>query len=334
MPELDPNTHERKLQARVATLEELLRAVEQTVVEQSDRLERSGAAQSHLAAIVQSSDAAIVSLALDFRIQTWNLGAERLFGYTREEAIGRNCADILFPPTQKSRALAEFFTDVETFRHPVRNARYFEETFLRKDGTMFEAALIASGIYDAAGQLTGVSGIVRAISEQRRKDRDLARLASIVESSEDAIISLGTDFRITSWNRGAERLLGFAASEAIGATIIDLYVVPELRDHALSMMRQDLATLAEHSAIVHQLEVPVRRKDGTQVEVSIAVSGIYGSSGKLVGMSNILRDITDRKRAERELGIMASIVNASDDAIIGFSRELKITSWNPAAEAT
>ncbi len=331
---VDGNGDARKLEARIATLEELLRALEQTVVEQSERLERSGAAQSHLATIVQSADTAIISLSLDFCIQTWNPGAERLFGYALEEVIGRSPADVLFPSTEKSRALAEFFTDVETFRHPVRNARYFEETFQRKDGTLFEASLIGSGIYDAAGELTGVSGLVRDISEQRSRERDLARLAGIVESSDDGIISFGTDLRITSWNRGCERLLGFAAGEAIGRTNLDLYVAPEFRDHALSLMRQDLATLQGHSTIFHQLEVPVRRKDGTRIEVLIAVSGIYDRGGKLVGMSNILRDITDRKRAERDLAIMASIVNACNDAIIGFSRDLKITSWNPAAEAT
>lgn len=165
MVDLDPNT--RKLQSRIAALEELLAALERTVVEQSDRLEQSSAAQAHLAAIVSSADAAIISLSLDFRIQSWNLGAEQLFGYSAEKTIGLRPADFMFPATEQERVLAAFFTDLNGFRGPARNARYFEETLRRKDGTLFEASLIASGIYDSAGQLTGVSGIVRDISEQK-----------------------------------------------------------------------------------------------------------------------------------------------------------------------
>ncbi|HEV3109767.1 MAG TPA: PAS domain S-box protein [Candidatus Binataceae bacterium] len=300
----------QKLQSRIAALEELLGALERTVVEQSDRLEQSSAAQAHLAAIVQSADAAIISLSLDFRIQSWNLGAESLFGYAREEAIGLRPADILFPAAEKSRAQAEFFADVENFRDPVRNARYFEETFQRKDGALFEASLFASGIYDATGRLTGVSAIVRDISESKRKERDLTRLAAIVESCEDAITSISTDFRITSFNRSAEKLFGLSAREAIGQPL-ELTLAPELREMVRRNMVEDLAAVRGRRDFVRHLETQIAKKDGTVTEVSLVVSGIYDDAGNAVGMSQIFRNITERKRAERELTRLASIVNAS-----------------------
>jgi len=225
MPTVDGNGDTRELEVRIATLEELLRALEQTVVEQSEHLERIREAQSHLAAIVQSTDAAILSLSLEFRILSWNAGAERLFGYTSEETIGRRPAEVFIPSAQRESAPGEFLEDLENFAGPAPSPRYFEKLLQRKDGSCLEASLVASGIYGADARLTGVSLIVRDISESKRKERELARLAAIVESSDDAITSVSTDFRVTSWNRSAEKLLGLSAQEAIGQPV-EMTVLP------------------------------------------------------------------------------------------------------------
>ncbi len=206
--------------------------------------------------------------------------------------------------------------------------RYFDKLLQRKDGSCIEASLVASGIYGADARLTGVSLIVRDISESKRKERELARLAAIVESSGDAIVSLFLDQTIASWNRGAEKLFGFAAAEAIGqpATI---FIPPQ--QHAPSAAV--VAEIEANPGRLFSFEGPNLRKDGSVIDASMTIFGAYDRSGKLLGISSIHRDITERQRVERELATLASIVNACNDAIIGFSRELKITSWNPAAEA-
>ncbi|MGO9055952.1 MAG: PAS domain S-box protein [Candidatus Binataceae bacterium] len=331
MPDLGGDGYTRKLESRIAALEELLHALERTVVEQSDRIERSRAAEARLAAIVQSADTAIISLALDSRILTWNTAAEKVFGYTPEEAIGQRLADLLLRAADKERSLTEFSTDVENFRNPIRNARRFEKTFQRKDGSLFEAAVIASGIYDANGQLGGMSAIVRDVSESARIERDLARLAALVESSDDAITSVSTDLRITSWNRSAEKLFGFSAAETIGQPL-EMTIPPQLRQLAKANMAEDLAALHERHDLVRRIEFSMKRKDGTMADVSLVVSVIHDRAGNALGMSQIFRDITALKKAEREQALLAAIVNSSEDAIIGTSLDQRITSWNPGAE--
>src|SRR6266851_4646755 len=259
MPDLDMNTHARELEARVATLEELLGTLERTFVEQSERLERSREAEAHFAAIVQGADMAIISISLDLHFLTWNAAAERLFGYTQEEIIGRQPAE-LFGQTVGKHALAEFFKGFEARRGPTPRARYSGETFRRKDGSLIEVVLIASGIYDADSQLTGVAFFVRDGADRRRAEREQAALATIVNASQDAIIGFSKDIKITSWNPAAEAFYGFAAKEAIG------------------------------------------------------------------------RDITDMVRLEREQASLVTIVDASEDIILSVSTELRIISWNPAAE--
>jgi two-component system, sensor histidine kinase and response regulator len=333
MPDLDPATYIHRLESRVGALEELLGALETTVVEQSEHLRHSTEAQAHLAAIVESADTAIVSLSLDSRIESWNRAAERLFGYSAQETIGRRPNEVFRLSAELERASAEFFGDFEAFRHPATGIRYVEQTVQRRDGVVFDAAFVFSGIYDGPRQLAGVSIIVRDISEQKRRESELARLAAIIESSDDAISSISTDFHITSWNRGAERLFGISAAEAVGQPLLTT-IAPEMRELVQRHMVEDLALVRQRRDSVRRLETSLVRKDGTVRQVSLVVSGIYDRAGNAVGMSQIFRDITEQKLAQRELTTLASIVNASDDAIIGFSRDNTITSWNPAAEAT
>src|SRR5262249_1028286 len=131
---------------------------------------------------------------------------------------------------------------------------------------------------------------------------------------------------------GGGKTVGFTAEEVIGRNLIDLLVPPELRERATSGVLGKFNSAARGQPLtMRHGEVPALRKDGSRIQVSVSVSGIYDSAGNLLGASSILRDVTESKRAERELANLASIVNASEDAIISVSKELKITSWNPAA---
>ena len=280
-----------------------------------------------LAAIVESSDDAIVSSSLDQRITTWNKGAERLFGFSAAEAIGQP-ASLYMPP--EWRGWDEVF--LHDLKTRIDHVQSLEGPCMRKDGSRVEVWTVFGGIRDRDGNLIGISAIHRDLTQRKRADREQALLTALVKTSEDAIISHSTDFRITSWNRGAQRLLGYTAEEALGKRPFDLYIPPADRDEDQARLTRDLATIRKNPEAMRQFEMPVMRKDGVVLDTTIVGCGIHDSNGKLIGLSTIMRDVTERRRTERESAALAAIVNASRDAIISLSPVGKIISWNPAAE--
>src|SRR5947209_6377941 len=144
------------------------------------------------------------------------------------------------------------------------------------------------------GSIGGVGGIVTDITDRNQLEAAGLHLAAIIESSDDAIISKNLNGVITSWNKGAERIFGYTAAEALGNPVSMLAPserVNEMPD-ILSKIRQGLR--------VEHYETKRRRKDGQVIDVSLTVSPIRSASGQIVGASKIARDITDRKRAEQE----------------------------------
>jgi PAS domain S-box-containing protein len=280
-----------------------------------------------LAAIVESSEDAIVSNSLDQRITTWNKGAERMFGFTAEEAIGRP-ASLYMPPDMRVWD-EKFLNDFETRLDQVHT---FEVPCMRKDGSPVDVWTVCGGIRDREGKLVGISAIHRDVTGFKRAERELALLAALVKTSEDAIISYSTDFRITSWNRGAQRLLGYTAEDALGKMPFELYIPEGDRATDRARLTKDLAVIRENREAMRKFEGPLLKKDCTLLDGLIVGCGIYDSNGKLIGLSTIIRDVSERRRAESKRMQLATIVGASSDAIIGYSKELVITSWNPAAE--
>ncbi len=154
----------------------------------------------------------------------------------------------------------------------------------------------------------GLAIYSRDITERKRSEQKRAELAAIVESSDDAIVSRDVNGIITSWNRGAEKLYGYTAPEAIGKPVTIL-MTPERAD-------EDPANLARilGGETVQPYETVRRRKDGTLVEVSLTVSPIISETGAVVGASKIARDISDRKRQQREVARISERLQLVTDA--------------------
>jgi PAS domain S-box-containing protein len=250
-----------------------------------------------LAAIVESSDDAIIGKDLDGIITTWNHGAERLFGYMAGEVIGQPVT-ILIPPDRHDEE-PEILTRI---RHGER-VDHYETVRRRKDGSLVDISLTVSPIKGADGKVVGASKIARDITERRRTDQSAQRLAAIVESSDDAIISKDLDGTITTWNRGAERLFGYTAQEAIGQPITILFPPDRYGEEPEILAR------IRHGEHVDHYETVRRRKDGSLVDISLTVSPIRTTDGKVVGASKIARDITERKLADARLHLLAREVD-------------------------
>src|SRR5262245_7891512 len=135
------------------------------------------------------------------------------------------------------------------------------------------------------------------------------RLAAVVASSEDAIITETLDATIETWNRSAERLFGYAASEVVGRTI-DILVPPEIR-----AAEENTSLHVQRGQGARHFETLALTKDGRRVPVSVALSPVVDPEGRLIGTSRIIRDVSEQKMLEREFRRLAAIVNSSDDAI-------------------
>ncbi len=244
---------------------------------------------ARLAAIVESSDDAIVSKTLDGVVTSWNAGAARLFGYEPEEIIGKSIMTLIPPELHaEERGILERLRRGERIDH-------FETTRVRKDGGRLQLSITVSPIRDASGTIVGASKIARDIGPQRNAERTAAQLAAIVESSGDAILSKTLDGIITSWNAGATRIFGYAAEEAIGESIT-LVIPPEM----YAEERHILERVSRGERVEHFDTIRLT-KDGRRIPVSVSVSPVRDPRGAIIGASKIARDISERKQAEAAL---------------------------------
>ncbi len=244
--------------------------------------------EAHLAALVEAASDAIISLSRDHVITYWNRGAQRVFGYTAAEAVGQPML-LLIPEEHRAEAEQAFARVLEGGA-----VSHFESSRRRKDGVLIPVSLTLSPISDAGGQIVGVSKVARDISHHDRSQRAARRLAAIVESSDDAIVSSDLNGVVTSWNRAATKMYGYTASEMIGTSIRVL--IPADRQ-----MEEDnvLAHIGRGEQVDH-FETWRRRKDGTLIPISLTTSPIRDVDGVVIGASTIARDISERRGAEQE----------------------------------
>ena len=188
-------------------------------------------------------------------------------------------------------------------QRPVRNVEAFAE---RPDGTLIPFAPYPTPMFDSSGAMTGAVNMLVDISERKeaaeresahRRDAERAaqQYASIVESSEDAIVSKDLDGVIMTWNKGAERLFGYTADEVVGKSITML-IPADHRDEEPGILRRIRA-----GERVEHYETKRQHKDGSLIDISLTVSPVKDSDGRIVGASKIARDVSARKHAERAL---------------------------------
>jgi PAS domain S-box-containing protein len=245
--------------------------------------------------IVARLPAALYTCDAGGRVTFYNLAAVELWG--REPVVGRDlwCGSWrIYRPDGRPLPLDECPMAVALREgRPVRGEEIVIE---RPDGVRRHVRPHPNPIFDKSGALLGAVNLLLDVTpEEEEADKVRRRLAAIVESSDDAIVSKDLTGIITSWNRGAERLFGYSAEEAVGRSITML--IPKERLHEEPEV---LARIRRGESIDHY-ETVRQRKDGSPVDISLTVSPIVDASGRITGASKIARDITDRKRAEQAL---------------------------------
>ena len=209
-------------------------------------------------------------------------------------------------------------------RRAVRGGQAIAE---RPDGSRVPFMAFPTPLHDASGTFVGAVNMLIDMSEQQRAERVSHRLAAIVESSDDAIISKDLNGVIATWNKGAERLFGYLEQEAVGKPITML--IPEQhRDEETRILER----IRSGERIDH-FETVRQRKDGSMVSISLSVSPIADGLGRIVGASKIARDITEQKRREEQIGLLAREADHRTKNLLALAQAtVHLTNGETAAE--
>jgi PAS domain S-box-containing protein len=247
-----------------------------------------------LASLLTLSSEAMLVWDLDEGIEFWNSGAERLYGFTSEEAIGHTSHALL--QTKFPIEFIELITRLRNERHWSGELHHIckdgheviveSRLQLLRDGTVIEVN-------------RDVTERTQIKADLRESEQQLRWLASIVQSSDDAIVSKNLDGIITSWNKGAERVFGYTAEEALGQPIT--IVIPQDRQDE----ERTILTRIRRGERIDHFETVRQRKHGSLIWVSLTISPVKNAEGRIVGASKVARDITEQKRTSDQIATLA-----------------------------
>ena len=276
-----PPAYAFKIDPPVLPVVTLFAAASALVMEGAARLR---IAEYRFAQLVASAEDAIYSKSLDGIIQTWNRGAERMYGYTAADAIGRPVTILI--PSARPNEFPELVARLRRGEH----IDHFETVRVRKDGALINVSISFSPVLDTSGRLTGASIIARDVTERWQIEEQLREQADLMNLTYDAILVRELDGGIRYWNRGAEELYGFSSAEAVGRISHEL-----LRTTHPGGLRR----LVDEIGATGRWEGELRHltKDGREIIVDSRNRLIERGGRRLVLETN--RDITERKRAEQ-----------------------------------
>jgi PAS domain S-box-containing protein len=245
--------------------------------------------QARSAAILDNAPDTIVTMDHDGLIVEFNPAAERLFGYSRADVLGKNLSETIIPPELRDAHRLGLARYLATGDGPVLDQR-IDIQAMRADQTQLPVEMTIICLPVSGPPL--FTGFIRDMTERERSQATQRHLAAIVECTDDAIIGKTVDGIVTSWNPGAERLYGYTADEIIGQPISVIYPVDRMDEFAT------LQAGLRRGERLAQSETVRSTRDGRRIEVSISVSPLVDASGRVVGGASIDRDISERKRAE------------------------------------
>ena len=257
------------------------------VTEQKMVEERLRKAAQYARNLIEASLDPLVTISRDGLITDVNHATENATGVPRERLIGSDFADYFTDSDRARRSYQQVFSEgfVRDYPLAIRSA----------SGGVMDVLYNASVFRNETGEVEGVFAAARDVTKRTRAEQTARRLAAIVESSDDAIISKSLDGIVLTWNQGAERMYGYTAAEMVGRSV--MAVVPA-EYHA--EFWELLQRIARGDRIEHH-ETVCRCKDGRRVEVSVTWSATKNARGEVTGAATIVRDITARKRAEDEI---------------------------------
>jgi len=298
------------LEAKVAMRsEELNKANERLRMELAERQraeEKLLQSERQLRLIVDQIPAAVWTADQNLRILSASGAGLAAANLRPEELVGKTVPEFLGTADEKSKPLA-------AHRAALRgNPQSYE---IELAGRSFATHL--EPLHDAIGKISGIIAVALDITEEKRAQESAAKLAAIVESSQDAIMGTSLDGIFTSWNQGAEQMYGYKEEEVLGRHV-SITVLPNRKKEVTRTFEK-----VKRGERVPPFETVRVRKDGRLIDVSLAVSPVKSPSGKIVGVSSIAHDIGDLKRVERELRKLSGrLLKMQDEERRYIAREL------------
>jgi PAS domain S-box-containing protein len=273
--------------------------------------------------LLELSPAAIVTTDLNDKITVWNAAAEALFGYTQEEAMGRNVDDLIAGSDELHAEAVDINRRIADGQVQLVTRR------TRKDGTLVDVDLRAAPIF-VGGKMVGSYAIYHDLSDVHRQKQ---YFESLLEISPSAIVTVGLDDKVTSWNPAAEKLFGYTREEAVGRNVDDLIAAsPDLKNEAREVNRR--GSHDEYRLITRRT-----RKDGSLVDVQLLVAPVL-VEGELLGRYGIYHDVGELQRARQAaeqateakstfLATMSHEIRTPMNAVIGMTGLLLDTDLTP-----
>jgi PAS domain S-box-containing protein len=278
-------------------------------------------AAPYLAGIVAWSDDALIGTSLDGTVLVWNAAAERLYGYSAHEAVGRNVS-IIVPPNDDD----ELSDHLGRIRRGER-IRHQRAKRVRKDGAIILVSLSISPVCNAHGTIVGAATSARGMGEDRGDGAsEAARYArSLIEMSINPLVSTDARGKISDVNKATEEATGSARDQLIGTDFAECFSEPEKARAAYQRVLQE-GLLSDYPLVLRHLS-------GALTEVEYNATVYRDESGELLAVFAAARDAAEAQQARLQVARLAVIAASSQDAM--FSRDLEgtITSWNAAAEA-
>ena len=244
-----------------------------------------------LAAIVESSDAAIIGATLDTNIISWNDGAQKLYGYTLDEIIGKPISTIVPPDhSDETPQLLKKITDGEIVKN-------FETVRMRKNGTLVNVSATVSPIKDSSGKVTGASVIYRDITEQKAMEEQLRTGAlyarNLIEANIDSLIAIGLDGKVTDVNEATVKATGLSRKDIIGSDFADNFTEPEKAKEATKQ------TFSQ--GMLRDYPLYIKNSTGYLFDVLYNAAVYKDAAGNVLGIIASVRDVTESKKMEAEL---------------------------------
>jgi len=284
------------------------------LTERAQRAEtRERASREQLLTTLKSIGDAVIATDPQGRVTFMNEVAQGLTGWQFTEAKGKELPEVFRIVNEETRKGVEN-PAARVLREGVAVGLANHTVLIAKDSREIPIDDSAAPIKDEEGRIAGVVLVFRSIAERRQAEEVRLRLASIVESSEDAIIGKTLDGIITSWNEGAERLYGYSAEEVIGRPI-SILVSPDRPDEVPNILRR-----LKQGERIEQFETQRLSKDGEVLDISLSISPIKNNAGVIIGAATIARDITAARRVRQAL-------RESEDRLTQALEAARMGSW-------